>query len=57
MFTHEEATYADWVGARVDLRAMCASREAFNRFWLYEVERAYMPRAWLRWAADTIRWI
>ncbi|MEU5273300.1 hypothetical protein AB0G77_33225 [Streptomyces hygroscopicus] len=55
VFTHEEATYADWVGARVDLRAMCASREAFNRFWLYEVERAYMPRNWLRWAADTVQ--
>ncbi|MFD4125241.1 hypothetical protein ACFXKK_04665 [Streptomyces globisporus] len=55
VLTQEETTYADWVGARVDLRAMCDSREAFNRFWLYEVESAYMPRAWLRWAADTVQ--
>ncbi|WP_159044337.1 hypothetical protein [Streptomyces sp. NRRL B-24085] len=55
LFTHEEATYADWIGARVDLGAMCASREAFNRFWLYEVERASLPRNWLRWAADTVQ--
>lgn len=55
ILTHEDTTYADWVGARVDLRAMCASREAFNRFWLYEVESAYMPRNWLRWAADTVQ--
>jgi len=55
VFTHQGDTYADWVGAWVDLRAMCASREAFNRFWLYEVERAYMPRNWLRWAADTVQ--
>ncbi|WP_329309634.1 hypothetical protein [Streptomyces sp. NBC_01262] len=55
VLTHEDTTYADWVGARVDLRAMCASREAFNRFWLYEVEPAYMPRNWLRWAADTVQ--
>ncbi|MER7483985.1 hypothetical protein ABTX60_41195 [Streptomyces sp. NPDC126510] len=55
MLTHEDTTYADWVCAWVDLRAMCASREAFNRFWLYEVEPAYMPRNWLRWAADTVQ--
>ena len=55
VLTNEETTYADWVGARVDLRVMCASREAFNRFWLYEVEAAHMPRTWLRWAADTIQ--
>ncbi|QHV83594.1 hypothetical protein C3K23_00965 [Streptomyces sp. 604F] len=55
MFTREKATYADWVGARVDLRAMCASREAFNRFWLYEVESACLVRNWLRWAADTVQ--
>ncbi|NEC53097.1 hypothetical protein G3I18_31780 [Actinospica acidiphila] len=55
VLTQEETTYADWVGARVDLRAMCASREAFNQFWLYEVEPAYMPRTWLRWAADTVQ--
>ncbi|MGV9456753.1 hypothetical protein [Streptomyces sp. NPDC003635] len=55
LITHEDTTYADWVGARVDLRAMCASRETFNRFWLYEVERALMPRNWLRWAADTVQ--
>ncbi|WP_405901810.1 hypothetical protein OG696_41090 [Streptomyces sp. NBC_00656] len=53
--THEDTTYADWVGARVDLHAMCASREAFNRFWLYEVEATHMPRTWLRWAADTVQ--
>ncbi|MFJ9026333.1 hypothetical protein ACIRPU_41195 [Streptomyces sp. NPDC102259] len=55
VLTHEETTYADWVGARVDLRAMCASREVFNRFWLYEVEPVHMPRAWLRCAADTVQ--
>ncbi|WP_143626310.1 hypothetical protein [Streptomyces viridosporus] len=55
VLTHEDTTYADWVGARVDLRAMCASREAFNQFWLYEVEAAHMPRNWLRWAADTVQ--
>ncbi|WP_055566891.1 hypothetical protein [Streptomyces atriruber] len=53
--THEDTTGADWVGARVDLRAMCASRERFNRFWLYEVEAENMPRSWLRWAADTVQ--
>ncbi|MQS37323.1 hypothetical protein FFZ77_17335 [Streptomyces katsurahamanus] len=55
VLTHEDTTYADWVGARVDLRAMCAAREDFNRFWLYEVEAAHMPRNWLRWAADTVQ--
>lgn len=40
ILTHEDTTYADWVGARADLHAMCASREAFNRFWLHEVEPA-----------------
>ncbi|MER5347132.1 hypothetical protein ABT030_44005 [Streptomyces mirabilis] len=55
ILTHEDTTYADWVGARVDLHLICASREAFNRFWLHEVEPAYMPRNWLRWAADTVQ--
>ncbi|MGY0489432.1 hypothetical protein [Streptomyces sp. WG-D5] len=53
--THEDTTGADWVGARVDLGAMCASRETFNRFWLYEVESENMPRNWLRWAAETVQ--
>ncbi|GGR53954.1 hypothetical protein [Streptomyces roseolus] len=55
VLTHEDATGADWVGARVDLRAMCASREEFNRFWLYGVDAANMPRNWLRWAAQTVQ--
>ncbi|MFD5126183.1 hypothetical protein [Streptomyces sp. NPDC058385] len=55
VLTNEDTTGADWVGARVDLRAMCTSREKFNRFWLYEVEAEKMPRNWLRWAAETVQ--
>ncbi|WP_330242109.1 hypothetical protein [Streptomyces sp. NBC_00525] len=55
VLTHEDTTGADWVGARVDLSAMCASREEFNRFWLYQVEAENMPRNWLRWAAETVQ--
>ncbi|MFD0228275.1 hypothetical protein ACWGPD_29415 [Streptomyces hirsutus] len=55
VLTREDTTYADWVGAWVDLAAMCASREVFNRFWLHGVEPENMPRNWLRWAADTVQ--
>lgn len=50
--THEDTTYADWVGARVDLRGACADRADFTRLWLYEIDAVNVPRNWLRWAAD-----
>ncbi|MGI5468083.1 type II toxin-antitoxin system VapC family toxin [Streptomyces sp. CA-132043] len=52
VLTHEDSTLADWVGARVDLRAACADPADFTAFWLYEAEASRMPRNWLRWAAD-----
>ncbi|WNO62325.1 hypothetical protein RPQ02_40700 [Streptomyces sp. AM2-3-1] len=53
--TREDSTTADWVGTRVDLGKACESRLEFNRFWLYEVDRANMPRNWLRWAAGMVQ--
>lgn len=50
--THEDTTYADWIGAHVDLQAACADRADFTELWLQEIEAKNVPRNWLRWAAD-----
>jgi hypothetical protein len=49
-FTGEHTTYADWVGAYVDLSTLRASQRDFGHLLLYEVDEKRMPRAWLRWA-------
>jgi hypothetical protein len=50
VITGQAATYADWVGAYVDLEAIRASRYDFGHMLLYEVDEKHMPRAWLRLA-------
>jgi len=50
VITREDTTYADWVGAFVDVSAMTGSRSTFTRFWFDEVDRLAMKRNWLRWA-------
>jgi hypothetical protein len=52
ILTKEEATFADWVGAYVDLSKLRSSPEDFTRFWLYDVNRDALPRNWLRWAVN-----
>ncbi|MBQ1030379.1 hypothetical protein KBX26_10260 [Micromonospora sp. C97] len=47
----EDATFADWVGAYVDLRVLRSSRSAFTGFWFSEVAIKAMRRNWIRWAA------
>ena len=51
-FTGEHTTYADWVGAYVNLTGLRRSRRDFGYLLLYEVGEKQMPRAWLRWAVD-----
>lgn len=41
------STYADWIGAHVDLRAMYADEALTTRFFLEEVALINMPRLWL----------
>jgi hypothetical protein len=48
--SREDTTTADWVGAYVELSKMRADREDFTRFWINDVERANIPRNWLRCA-------
>ncbi len=50
--TAEDTTFADWVGAYVDLRALRADPTEFTRFWLSDVSLQAMPRNWLRWAVS-----
>ncbi len=46
MLTREDATYADWVGAYVNLAALVKDRAGFNRFWLFDVDGTAVPRNW-----------
>jgi hypothetical protein len=46
----EDTTTADWVGAYVNLSKLRAEREDFTRFWIEDVDRANVPRNWLRCA-------
>jgi hypothetical protein len=48
-----DTTYADWIDPWVKLATMTLDRSAYNRLWYYEVDRAILPRNWLRWA---VRW-
>lgn len=52
MFSKDRATYADWIGAFVDLPSMLRNRATFNKFWLEEVDVLNMRRRWLRYAVD-----
>jgi hypothetical protein len=49
----EGTTYADWLGAYVDLAALKRDPAAFTAFWLEEVDVQAVPRQWLRWAVNT----
>jgi hypothetical protein len=53
LFTKEHTTYADWVGAYVDLRSIRQNPESFTRLWLEEIDVRAVPRAWLRWAISS----
>jgi hypothetical protein len=49
---YEDTTYADFVGARVDLEKMTRDGADFTTFFFDQVELAAMRRCWLRWATD-----
>ncbi|MFS8099301.1 hypothetical protein LFM09_19420 [Lentzea alba] len=51
----EDTTYADWVGAYVDLAALRSDRADFTRFWLDDVQLNALPRQWVRWAVSTLQ--
>lgn len=53
--TNEDTTYADWIGAALDLSRVTFDRADFTRFWLQDVELTAMPRNWLRWAVQTVQ--
>jgi predicted nucleic acid-binding protein len=48
--TGEHTTYADWVGAYLNLEKLAAEQRRFGELLLYEVDPAVMSRSWLRWA-------
>lgn len=48
--TGEDTTFADWLGAYVDLPRLTKDPEGFTKFWFTEIEKARVPRHWLRWA-------
>ena len=55
VITGQAATYADWVGAYVDLGAIRGSQRDFGHMLLYEVDEKRMPRAWLRQAVALLQ--
>ncbi|MDG4791116.1 hypothetical protein O7626_35315 [Micromonospora sp. WMMD1102] len=48
--TGEDATFADWIGAYVDLSKLRSDRADFTRFWVSDVVIEEMKRNWIRWA-------
>ena len=55
ILTKEDTTFADWVGAYVDLSRLRSSPEDFTQFWLYDINRSALPRNWLRWAVNLMQ--
>jgi hypothetical protein len=49
---YEDTTYADFIGAEVNLSALRADRANFTSLMFDEVELDRMRRWWLRWATD-----
>jgi len=49
---YENTTYADFIGASVDLPRMVRSRAEFTEFWFKSVKVSALRRCWLRWAVD-----
>ncbi|MEU1882917.1 hypothetical protein ABZ470_36910 [Streptosporangium sp. NPDC020072] len=43
-----EITYSDWLGSYLWLDQVTADWDDFGKFWLYEVEKANVPRSWIR---------
>lgn len=55
MLTREDSTFADWVGAYLNLRVPRSDLADFTRFWTDDVELERMPRNWLRWAMHLVQ--
>jgi predicted nucleic acid-binding protein len=53
--TGQAATYADWIGAYVDLRRVRSNLRDFGHLILYDVVEEQLPRTWLRWAAALVQ--
>lgn len=52
IFNREDPTFADWVGAYVNLSKLRSSPEDFTKFWLYDIDRDALPRNWIHWAVN-----
>jgi len=48
--TREDSTFAEWVGAYVNLRELRRHEDEFFAMWLYDVEPNAMLRNWVAWA-------
>lgn len=55
VFTREDSTFADWVGAYLNLSVPRSDLADFTRFWTHDVELLNMPRNWLRWAVHLVQ--
>jgi hypothetical protein len=55
VITGQAATYADWVGAYVDLDAIRSNLRSFGHMLLYEVDEQHMSRSWLRHAVAAVQ--
>jgi hypothetical protein len=53
--TNEDTTWADWVGAYVDLSVLRRSKSDFLRLWAHEVDLVSMRRNWIRWAVNILQ--
>jgi hypothetical protein len=44
--------YVEWLSADLNLEVLTLDKASWLKFWFYEIERARMPRFWLRWAFE-----
>lgn len=54
-FTGEDRTFADWVGAYLDLPTIRSDPADFTRFWLEDVQIEAVRRQWVRWAVQMMQ--
>jgi hypothetical protein len=53
--TKEDTTFADWVGAYVDMARLRSNPADFTRLWLEDVCLQALPRHWVRWAVNILQ--
>jgi hypothetical protein len=55
LIAQPSAAHLDWLTPFLDRRAIAGARGSWNHLWYHELDRAEVPREWLRWAVGWLQ--